>query len=205
MDYDWTVFAVAGRVVERLVVVLFAGLTVYLGYRLFLEVPRMRDSEGEVKLLALNMTAKVARIGPGVFFAIFGVAVLLASYLHPVSIESPPRTQAAEAKEGKKFIGISGTEQEQTDILRMQVVAHTIGSLNKLAAAAVTKCGADSAREHGTTIRDAKLLIMDLVWRTSEWGDPATFKQAVTTGRRPNDMSLASSTRDALAFYERLE
>ena len=45
---DWTTYAVAGRVFERLLVVCFGGLCVYLGHRLFLQIPEVRDAHGVV-------------------------------------------------------------------------------------------------------------------------------------------------------------
>lgn len=55
---DWTIYAVAGRVIERLLVVLSAGLSVYLGYRLFLQIPDVRDAQGEIKMTSMNMAVK---------------------------------------------------------------------------------------------------------------------------------------------------
>ena len=132
---DWPFWAVMGRMLERLLVVFFAGVSVYLGYRLFVQVPTLRDSSGEVKFPSLNMTAKVTRVGPGVFFAIFGVAVLLSSYIHPISVESsPPKTESANAGGGavEKFRGMNTTQSEQDELLRQRLIAHTVGSLNKL-------------------------------------------------------------------------
>jgi hypothetical protein len=202
---DWVAYAVAGRVVERLVVVFFSGLSVYLGYRLFLKIPEVRDAQGEVKLPSMNMTVKVSRIGPGIFFAIFGAAVLLASYLHPVSIEPPSKAQSAagDTSAGGKFVGASPTQSEQDQILRRRVVAQAMRSLGGVQTT-LAKQASKSEKAPILAVRDAKLLLMDFVWDPG-WGDPAALKEAVASGRARDDKSLSPQTRDALAFYDQTE
>jgi hypothetical protein len=195
---EWMTYAVAGRMIERLLVVASAGLSIYLGYRLFLRIPDYRDAQGEIKLPAMNMSVTFSRVGPGVFFAVFGAAVLLASYLHPITVEPPvqsPMATGPEAKSGK-FEGASPTRNEQ-EYSRKFVVAGTIRSLNGMVSTSRPQNEKD-------TIRDAKLVLMDLAWDSS-WGDAAVFKEAVLSGRTPSDPSLSEPTRSALAFYSQLE
>jgi hypothetical protein len=173
-------------------------ICIFLGYRLFLKIPDYRDAQGEVKLPAMNMSVTFSRVGPGVFFAIFGAAVLLASYLHPITVE--PQVQSStttgiEAKSGK-FEGASPTRNEQ-EPSRTFVVAGTIRSLNGM----VSTSRPENEKD---TIRNAKLVLMDLSWDPS-WGDAAVFKEAVMSGRTPSDPSLSEPTRKALAFYSQME
>jgi hypothetical protein len=60
------------RFLERFIVVLFSGLSIYLGFRLFLEVPEHKNASGQVTL-PWNTSVVMSRIGPGAFFALFGV------------------------------------------------------------------------------------------------------------------------------------
>jgi len=200
---DWTAYAVAGRVLERLIVVFFAGLSVYLGYRLFLQIPEVRDSQGDIKL-PMNIAVKVSRVGPGIFFAIFGVAVLLASYFHPITIETPSKSQAtgSDAQRGSKFTGgtVNQSQAEQDQILRRRQVAHSIESLNRVKAVLLKKHPGSDPQGYVKTVSDAKLLLMYLTW-DPQWGDFATFQRAVDDGRTPEDTSLPQQTRDALKFY----
>lgn len=203
---DWVAYAVAARVFERLLVVFFAGLSVYLGYRLFLKIPEVRDAQGEVKLPVMNMTVKVSRIGPGIFFAIFGAAVLLASYLHPVSIEAPSKAPsvAADTQAGGKFVGASPTQSEQDQILRRRVVAQRMRSLNGVLATLAQRPSKSENQAPIVALQDAKLVLMDLVW-DPQWGAPALFKEAVLSGRTPDDKSLSPPTRAALVFCNQTE
>ena len=66
---------IAWRMAERILVVAIGGLAIYLGYRLFLKVPESHDSEGRIKL-PWNITLLFSRVGPGVFFAVFGAAIV---------------------------------------------------------------------------------------------------------------------------------
>src|SRR5262249_51946777 len=155
----WPFWAVTGRLLERLLVVFFAGLSVYLGYRLFVQIPTLRESSGEVKFPALDMTAKVTRVGPGVFFAIFGVAVLLSSYIHPISVESvPAKTESAGTGVGEvgTFKGMNTTQSEQDELLRQRLIAHAVGSLNKLQGGISTKLTDAEKSDCAVTVRDTK-------------------------------------------------
>lgn len=203
---DWTVIAVAGRVLERLLVVLFAGLSVYLGYRLFLQIPDFRDSSGEVKMPSLNLSVTFSRVGPGIFFAVFGVAVLVASYVHGVTIEPPPKNQGAgieaKAKAGGRYQGADPTAEEQEESLRRSVVAQTIRSLNGLQGAVSKQRLNTDGHDHA--IHDSKLVLMELVW-DPRWGDVAVFKEAVAREKAADDRTLSQGTRDALVFYRQTE
>jgi hypothetical protein len=160
--------------------------------------PDYRDAQGEVKLPAMNMSVTFSRVGPGVFFTVFGAAVLLASYLHPITVEpqgQSPTATGIEPKSGK-FEGASPTRNEQ-EPSRNFVVAATIRSLNGM----VSTSRPENEKD---TIRNAKLVLMDLAWDSS-WGDAAVFKEAVMSGRSPSDSSLSQPTRNALAFYSQME
>ena len=63
------------RALERILAVVIAGISIYLGYRLFLKLPDKTDSEGKF-ILPGNISIYISRVGPGVFFALFGAAIL---------------------------------------------------------------------------------------------------------------------------------
>src|SRR5205823_6596740 len=76
------------RATERILLVLVGGLAVYLGYRLFQLIPRTSKSEGKLELPG-GVSIFLTRIGPGIFFALFGVAVIGYSVAQPVRLELP--------------------------------------------------------------------------------------------------------------------
>src|SRR5207245_1619184 len=66
------------RVIERVLAVIIGGLSIYLGYRLFIKLPEQKDSEGKV-VLPGDISIFFSRVGPGVFFSLFGAAVVVVS------------------------------------------------------------------------------------------------------------------------------
>ena len=71
------------RALERIIVVIIGGLSVYLGYRLFLHVPSQKDGEGKISFPG-GISIIVNRVGPGVFFALFGAGVVALSLYHGI-------------------------------------------------------------------------------------------------------------------------
>ncbi len=87
MAFDPFIF----RALERILAVAIGGLAIYFGYRLFLAVPD-QQGEGRAELtLAKDKRLLITRIGPGTFFALFGTAVVVSSYLLSAA---PPRVRA---------------------------------------------------------------------------------------------------------------
>ena len=63
------------RATERLLAVIIGGICVYLGYRLFLRIPEQKEGEGKIEFPG-GVSVFVTRVGPGVFFAMFGAAIV---------------------------------------------------------------------------------------------------------------------------------
>jgi hypothetical protein len=76
------------RAAERVLLVLVGALAVHLGYSLFRHIPSANKSEGKL-VLPGGVSIFLTRIGPGVFFAFFGVAVIGYSAAQPVRLELP--------------------------------------------------------------------------------------------------------------------
>lgn len=86
------------RFLERLTVVLFGGMAIYLGYRLFLKVPGHQDSAGKI-VLPWNISIVMTRVGPGAFFALFGVIAVGLALIRPLEI-NPQTLNNAENQSG---------------------------------------------------------------------------------------------------------
>src|SRR5438046_1848284 len=71
---DSELIAVAARHFERLLIVLGGGLSIYLGYRMFIAIPRA---------------------APGVFFALFGAVILGLGLQHGLTLEVREQQRAA--------------------------------------------------------------------------------------------------------------
>ena len=128
--------------IQHIIAILVWLTSVYLGYRLFLELPRRR--EGEAKLdLPGGVSILLSRIGPGIFFALFGVGMITYSIMKPVEIKDIAE-QVASA-EGvttvKRSRTLTGLTQQGVTGTQMQTIAAieratVISRLNKISEAA---------------------------------------------------------------------
>lgn len=74
------------RAIERLLIVLFGGLSLVLGWYLF-KLGILKRQEAE--LSGGGWKIKLMNVGPGVFFALFGSIVFIVAAVRPVSLEIP--------------------------------------------------------------------------------------------------------------------
>lgn len=72
-----------GRIAERLIIVVIAGLSFYFGYRLF--NIKSSKSEEEAEFSYKTFLIKLKKVGPGVFFSLFGSAIVITSLINPLS------------------------------------------------------------------------------------------------------------------------
>ena len=64
------------RGIERIICVMIGAFSVYLGYALFIKLPEKTDSEGKA-ILPGGISIYFSRVGPGVFFALFGTLIII--------------------------------------------------------------------------------------------------------------------------------
>jgi hypothetical protein len=74
-----------GLLVTRFLLILAGVLLCFLGYRLFQQVP---TSTGHAEVsLSEHLKFNLSKVGPGVFFALFGAAILIQALANPVKLE----------------------------------------------------------------------------------------------------------------------
>jgi hypothetical protein len=91
-----------GRILERLLIVSFSGISLILGWNLF-KIRLLRDQTAEFALK--DWRIRLDRVGPGVFFALFGIAGLISSAVHPLSVASDLPIKTANAETPQKSPG----------------------------------------------------------------------------------------------------
>ena len=104
------------RMIERLIAVLIGGGAIYLGFQLFKIVPYVKTGEG--KFIFPGGSVHLLRTGPGVFFALFGCAIVYWSFSHPIYVGKP--------RPEPKKIGVA-----QADTVQPLVFFHGLSSRNK--------------------------------------------------------------------------
>ena len=178
------------RALERIIVVIIGGLSVYLGYRLFLRVPHQKDGQGKISFPG-GISIIVNRVGPGVFFALFGAGVVALSLYHGIDYFRQTNVGSAETKtaassEAEYFSGMvhDPSQRDQDHVnrrrreLRLEVeFLNTFGSMVK----------AGLGEQELTYIKDRqssiKLALMGSVWQP-DWGTFDDFKLWVESGAR---------------------
>lgn len=187
------------RAVERILVVLFAGMAIYLGYRLFLAVPTQRGSDGKVTLPG-GTEVVLNRAAPGIFFALFGSIALGISLYSAVQVTSPaasgdgptavyhpggapvtataPEQAAATGEPALRYYrgmvtpdGASAGPSVDAEFELAQL-RRLFFTLNALAESAPAE-GAEAVAQRGD-LRQVKLRLMRSAWQ-ADWGAYADF------------------------------
>ncbi len=176
---------------ERIAGVLIGGLLIYLGYRLFLSLPGKRgpnSGTGEFALAGGNKI-KLAKVGPGVFFALFGAGLIVFSLVKPVSLTVSPRAAKTTAapKPGVvaatefKFVGAVSVPETDEDRARMRAeTQQDIAALNR----ALDRPDAAGRPELERAVSRAKFALMEPLW-AEDWGDIADFRDWLDKGGSP--------------------
>jgi hypothetical protein len=170
------------RMVERILGVLIGGVLIYFGYRLFLTLAGNRGRDrgaGEFSFAGGNKI-KLSKVGPGVFFALFGAALIVFSLVKPVSLTVSPRaaktTSAPKpgvvAASEFKFVGAVSVPETDEDRRRMRAeTQQDIAALNR----ALDGAGPAGRLELQRAVSRAKFALMEPLW-AEDWGDIADFR-----------------------------
>jgi hypothetical protein len=169
------------RSLERILAVAIGGMSIVLGYRLFLALPEQRDSSGSVKL-PWNITIALGRVGPGTFFALFGAAVVAFGLYSAVTVTSeqivmPGRLQSETVS--MSGFGLGAATGGETPAVRRLRLEEQIRFLNALSLRDdLPAAEKQSSMEQANAI---KLALMVAAW-DSDWGDATAFKAWVGAG-----------------------
>jgi hypothetical protein len=181
------------RLAERIVAVVIGGVAIFLGYRLFLRTPLRNTSSGDFKL-PLNTRVVLTRVGPGVFFALFGTAIVWASFYRQIDFREGPQNAAIVQGAGRRFIG-AGDQITDTwrDSARAELRKH-IAVLNTAELQINPGLSAFERSRLISGIDQAKLALMEPVW--GDWGDKARFRQWLDEGKPAPPPELAKAVAE---------
>lgn len=187
---------------QRILGVLIGGMLVYFGYRLFLSLPGKRGRDGGSGEFSLGRSSKVklSKVGPGVFFAIFGAGLIAYSFAKPMKVNIPatatnaPNAAAAPnaatapkantstvAAAGFSYIGAVSAPETDEDRARMRAeTQEDIIALNR----ALDRANASERPQAERAVVRAKVALMEPLW-ADDWGDIADFRQWLAKGGSP--------------------
>jgi hypothetical protein len=184
---DPLILTIVIRGIERLLVVLAGGLAIYLGYRLFIAMPNAERGSGKVNLPG-GVSIFLSRVGPGVFFSLFGAIVIGLSLQFGVSFNDAAHTLVmadGPAREAQRsFSGIAGAPVPELAAIqagrdvepyeRDRVVA-VVAALNRAEAALPAGLPPTDRINLKYALRDARGRLLISVWDPA-WGDAAAFR-----------------------------
>lgn len=182
---DPLILTIVTRSVERLLVVLAGALAIYLGYRLFIDMPNAERGSGKVNLPG-GISIFLSRVGPGVFFSLFGAIVIALSFHYGISFSDvAQRQQVAVADSGVQseltWSGVApqGAPADPAAIApyeRSRVLA-IVASLNRVETSLPTEMKATDRVNLIYALRDARVRLLVSVWDAGAWGDVAAFRK----------------------------
>lgn len=175
------------RVIERVLAVVIGGLSIYLGYRLFIKLPKQKDSSGKV-MLPGDISIFFSRVGPGVFFSLFGAAVVVVSLQHGLEFDLANKASVTGESTEKtanlkvRYMGSGAGEPDpaRRDALRAEARS-TIAELNKVPSMLAANVPPSRRVDVAQAVRESKLALMGMVW-AADWGDFAKFRNWVNDG-----------------------
>ena len=184
---DPLILTIVTRAIERLLVVLAGGLAIYLGYRLFIAMPNAERGSGKVNLPG-GVSIFLSRVGPGVFFSLFGAVVIGLSLQFGVSFNDAAHTLVmADAPSGevqRSFSGIASAPEPELAAVqsyrevepyeRDRVVA-VVAALNRVESALPKNLPPTDRINLQYALRDARGRLLISVWDPA-WGEVAAFR-----------------------------
>ena len=168
------------RFFERFTVVLFGGMSISLGFRLFLEVPEHKDSSGKV-VLPWDISIVMTRVGPGLFFALFGLVAVGLALIRPLEIGLQGQNEFG--TDGSRYAGSSALDDPTVRADARALLRREIAVLNTLPGLLredLPEYERDSIEKR---IRHVKLMLMKPVWGEPDegFGEFSEFERWVQT------------------------
>jgi hypothetical protein len=197
------------RAVERILDVIIGGFAIHLGYRLFVELPKQTDSSGKITLPG-GVNVFLSRIGPGIFFSLFGTVIVALSLYQRMEIDirapqdgdyqenvSLMRYPAPEENQSLSIRYLSDESQLASEemLTAMRSEANrTVFELNRLPSILPADLLPAKRLDINQAIRESKLAIVHSVWGR-DWGNYVQFKSWIDKGepdQRPKGFDFAS-------------
>jgi len=181
-------------------------ILVYFGYRLFAEVKTKEDSEGKFTLpsgAAIHLT----RVGPGVFFSLFGTAIVIISFLNPVEYHRQEDGWMGGSRVDTGLTDYKGVTSEggpdvsmnDLKILR-NILKREFAVLDRLPDQLRADLGGEKRVEVKQAILQVKLAAIQLIWDKENWGNYKEFEDWVARTKAKEDPP--AKFRDAAKYFK---
>jgi hypothetical protein len=179
---------------ERLIAVVIGGMSIVLGFWLFLRISSETNATGKI-LLPGGISIMLSRVGPGVFFALFGAVLVGLSFYFGIKLETSEGGHSV-------YSGFTSDRPVSVDTDKRADRAKVLSEivlLNEISDALQTDLPESNRANIALAVDDAKLALMTRVW-WAEWGDLRRFEQWFANRTpQPPDTPLGK----AIAVFER--
>jgi hypothetical protein len=165
-----------GVLILRLLQILAGVLLCVLGYRLFRQMPTS-DGTAEVSLTD-HLKFNLSKVGPGVFFALFGAAIMIQAISSPPRLEresSPMASKTVPTQERVLIAGQRDATVAEGAVLTTEKLQSQLRFLNGLAGLLRKDLSIEQRVKFENDQREAKLALMAGAWDKKRWGDFTTF------------------------------
>lgn len=200
MDETTILTSIILRMLERIIAVLIGGVSIYLGYRLFLNIPVNTNQKGELELPGIKLT--LSKVGPGVFFSAFGSIVVAYSLLTPISsgvqqrVSLSPEVKTSDAT-NLETISFTGMGQAPAATIQPAPVTprvrnRVLGNLQMLNC--LNRLGKEDYPELYTqaepALREAKKQLLLSVWDEELWGKAEQLEMGMLSIKNDTLLSI---------------
>lgn len=170
------------RAIERVADVLIGAISIYLGYRLFDKLPSNTDSKGKI-ILPGGISIYLSRVGPGVFFALFGAMIVGSSVVTGLNYEERTGGDVRKfqfSNESPEKVGEESFAVERSvliaDVRKLNQLENALNNYLDDNALALSQ---ELVTDLQLAIPRVKIVVFKHVWN-EEWGDYAEFKKWAT-------------------------
>lgn len=198
LTMDPVLLPIVLRLVERIASVAVGGLMIYLGYRLFSQVRGKAESSGDFSLGG-GRHIKLSKVGPGVFFALFGTGLIIFSITRGIEVSTRPgagREAGATGAPAQPEITFRGASSiPETSAVRDErrgLRAKDLAALNRAAEKVRPRLDAAEKEDFERALRQAKLSLMEPLWG-EDWGDIVEFSDWIEHPGQPPPDDIAQA------------
>jgi hypothetical protein len=173
------------RGIERILGVVIGGCSIYFGYRLFLQAAQHSAGGSATLSLGSKLSFAMQRVGPGVFFALFGAAIVGSA------MSARLETKAPSGSELKYATPAALPEAERLG------VRQRIAALNRVPGMLAPSVRPAEREELLRRLDEVKATLVSSIWDPA-WGgeDKRTqFQFWVVAGARGDSLELAEAIR----------
>ncbi|MBE7444837.1 MAG: hypothetical protein HS132_06165 [Planctomycetia bacterium] len=165
------------RMMERVLAVGIGGISIYLGFRLFALMPDMSVGDADIKLPG-GVSILLSRVGPGVFFSLFGAVIASLSLYKPVELpvsksDGSVVMATAAISDGEGYNASLKAERGQ--------VERILADLEQVATLLPPNLDPLVRLDAVRAVRAGRIALIYSVWGP-DWGDFHTFKRWAESG-----------------------